>query len=201
MSDEETRETVVALTEEERLYQEAKRRYNRAGKSLDEAEEALEQWKAEHGDDNDRFRELEQRVNNAAHVLQITDQALQNAERRRKDARAAAEILVEPARRIARVGLSTLNSRIKSLYSFASKLSVDLPDEHCDEFKHLEDWKVEERLMVAFFAELRAKRINCLILDEAQKNLELVEFLVKSPGADRLGTCRNHFWHSAMWNK
>jgi hypothetical protein len=67
---------------------------------------------------------------------------------------------------------------------------IYLPDEHCDEFKHLDDWKVEERLMVAFFAQLKAKEIKCLILDEAQKNLELVEFLVKSPGADRLGTCR-----------
>jgi hypothetical protein len=36
-------ESVVALTEEERLYQEAKRRYDRAGTRLDEVEEALEQ--------------------------------------------------------------------------------------------------------------------------------------------------------------
>jgi hypothetical protein len=123
-------------------------------------------------------------VNNATLNLQITDQVLQNAEKRRKDARVATEILVEPVRRTARASLSTLNSQIKSLYSFASKVSVDLPDEQtlnpCDEFKHLDDWKVEERLMVAFFAQLKAKEIKCLI----------VEFLVKSPGADRLGACR-----------
>ncbi len=52
--------------------------------------------------------------------------------------------------KIARTGLSTLNSRIKSFYSFAYTLSIDLPDEHCDEFMHLDDWKAEEILMMAF---------------------------------------------------
>jgi hypothetical protein len=108
---------------------------------------------------------------NATLNLQITDQVLQNAEKIWKNARAT-EILVEPVRRTARASLSTLNSRIKSLYSFASKVSVDLPDEHCDEFKHLDDWKVEER----FFCAVEAKEIKCLILDEAQKIWNLLNF-------------------------
>jgi hypothetical protein len=65
---------LVTLTEEERLYQDAKRRYDRA---WTEAEEALEQWKAAHGDDIDRYRELEQRVKDA-------NQLLNDAERRWK---------------------------------------------------------------------------------------------------------------------
>ena len=88
MSDEETKGEIV-LTEEKRLYEVAKRRYEEAGDDLDEARNALQKWKAKHGDENDRYRELDQRVNNATQNLQITDQALQNAERRWKDARAA----------------------------------------------------------------------------------------------------------------
>ncbi len=123
MSDEETQgeagENVIAFSEEERSYQDAKGRYEEAGRDLDRARKKLQDWEAEHDDGNDK---LKQDVNDATRNLQITDQALQNAERRWKDARAAAEILVEPARRTARASLSTLNSRIKSLYSFASKL-------------------------------------------------------------------------------
>jgi hypothetical protein len=81
-------------------------------------------------------------------------------------------------------------TRIKLLYSFAHSLSVELPNEDCDDLKDLDEWRVEQILMVAFFDALEKREISCLILDEAQKNLDLVEFLVKSTGADRHGTCR-----------
>lgn len=75
-------ETEVALTEEERLYEDAKRRYERAGRRFDEAEEALEQWKVNHagyGPLDAELLQLQKNVNDTAHLLQITDQALQNA--------------------------------------------------------------------------------------------------------------------------
>jgi hypothetical protein len=72
------------------LYQEAVLDLNDARSDLREAKSALKQWKAKHGDDNDRYRELEQRVNSATVNFQIFDQALQNAEQRWKDARGAA---------------------------------------------------------------------------------------------------------------
>jgi hypothetical protein len=72
------------------LYQEAVLDLSDARSDLREDKNALKQWKAEHGDNNDRYRELEQRVNNATVNFQIFDQALQNAERRWIDARGAA---------------------------------------------------------------------------------------------------------------
>jgi chromosome segregation ATPase len=85
MSDEETTgEAEIALTEEERLYQQAKQLYEKAGKALEEANSALEQWKADLKEErisplNAELLALEKRVDAATLNLQITDQALQNA--------------------------------------------------------------------------------------------------------------------------
>ena len=85
MSDEETKEsgeTVVALTEEERLFQEAKRRYDRAGIKLDKAEKALEKWEADHEEEgfslsDPDLLQLKKDVNDANQLL---NDVLQQAE-------------------------------------------------------------------------------------------------------------------------
>ena len=118
MSNEETKEggAEIALTEEERLYKAAKRRYEEAGNDLDEAMSALnssrvlmwsvsvepsvlqgrKKWKAQHEEEgfsplNAELQALEKRVNDATLNFQIFDEALQNVERRWKDTRATAE--------------------------------------------------------------------------------------------------------------
>jgi hypothetical protein len=96
MSDEEEKEeagAVVALTDEERQYEGAKRLYDRAVIRLSEADEALEQWKGNHagyGPLHAELQALEKRVNDTDQALQNADQRLQNARQRLKDARAAA---------------------------------------------------------------------------------------------------------------
>jgi hypothetical protein len=54
----EAEETVVDLSDEERLYRKAKLRNEREETRLYDDEEALKQWKQDHGDDNDRYRFL-----------------------------------------------------------------------------------------------------------------------------------------------
>jgi len=87
MSEEETKgeagETEVALTEEDRLYDDTVQRYKEAGVHLDKAMKKLRDWDNENGDENDRYRQLKQDVMDA-------NELLNDAERRWKDARAAA---------------------------------------------------------------------------------------------------------------
>jgi hypothetical protein len=77
------------------LYEVVKRRYDRAGIKLDKAEKALEKWEVDHEEEefsplNKELLALKKDVNDATLNFQIFDQALQNAERRWKNARGAA---------------------------------------------------------------------------------------------------------------
>ena len=99
MSDEETKESgelVVALTEEERLYQEAVSDLNDARSDLREAKSALKKWKEDHEEEgfslsDPDLLQLKKDVNDADQLLQNANQRLNDAERRWKDACAAAE--------------------------------------------------------------------------------------------------------------
>lgn len=95
MSDEgEAGESVVAFCEEERSYHDMRRRFEEAGRDLDEARKLLNDWKAVHGDDNDRCRELERRVIDSNIMLNDANTRLNDAERRWANTRAAAPIYV-----------------------------------------------------------------------------------------------------------
>jgi len=90
-------ESEVALTAEERLYDDAMHRLKQAREDLDKARKRLGDWVGENGDDNDRYRqlqqdmsELKQDVKDANDLLKDANDLLKDAERRWKDARAAA---------------------------------------------------------------------------------------------------------------
>jgi hypothetical protein len=78
-------ETGVALTEEERFYQQAKQLYEKAGNTLEEANSALDQWKDDHKEErisplNEELLALEKRVNDATLNLQIIGQEVEKME-------------------------------------------------------------------------------------------------------------------------
>lgn len=82
-------EPVVALTDEERMYEDAVADFRDARNDLREAKNALQLWKSDHAEQGytplaAELVHLEKNVDNAAQRLQITNQVL-------KDARAAAE--------------------------------------------------------------------------------------------------------------
>ena len=73
-----------------------------------------------------------------------------------------------------------MNLRIRSLCRFASRLLISLPNETHPKFKGVDEPDVEHEILAEFFASLRARAIKCIVLDEAQRDLRLVEFLIKS---------------------
>ncbi|GMF37019.1 unnamed protein product [Phytophthora lilii] len=88
MSDEEMKGEAA---DDERLYEEAKRRYQAAGRDLDRARQKRYDWEKGHGDENPRYLQLKKDVNDANERLNDADQRLQNANQRLRDARAAAD--------------------------------------------------------------------------------------------------------------
>jgi hypothetical protein len=73
---------------------------------------------------------------------------------------------------------SRMNPVIFDLYSLSTQLEISLPAE--DSFlSNSQDYHVEGILAEAFFTQLKNKH-RFLVLDEAQRNIRLIEFLVKS---------------------
>ncbi len=97
MSKEETKGeaggTEVALTEEKCLYDAAVQRCKEAGvdldearKDLDKAKKKLRDWEAIKGDENDRYRQLKQEVNDADQRYRELDARFEKCNQRLKDA-------------------------------------------------------------------------------------------------------------------
>jgi len=71
-----------------------------------------------------------------------------------------------------------MNPVIPDIYSLSNQLKISLPAE--DSFPHdIQSIQVERLLAAAFFTQVKEK-YGCLVLDEAQRNIRLIEFLVKS---------------------
>lgn len=71
-----------------------------------------------------------------------------------------------------------MNPVIYDLYLLSSQLEISLPPENSFS-PDSQDYHVEGTLAEAFFTQLKEKH-GCLVLDEAQRNIRLIEFLVKS---------------------
>ncbi|KAF4037613.1 hypothetical protein GN244_ATG10348 [Phytophthora infestans] len=94
MSDKRAKGEAAALTDERRLYEEAKHQFKEAARELAKAKKKLCDWEDKHGDENDKYRSLNQGVKEAKEwfkdtnqLLNDTNQLLNDAERRWQNAR------------------------------------------------------------------------------------------------------------------